>query len=701
MDQQGLYYADNYLVFSELMKTGRMTIHTTNITKQNWRDYYTGLDNILKDGIERPEVQQMQIKIIFVDGIDIELSIFDLLLNIIFWNILIKCNIPISSRYLFWGDAITQDTIKSYLDMIIGDIRENLTAKELNNALADTLHMIPELVNKFSMYLSNTINLFDTIKLENACPEFDACMHTSLRNTPIELVKDEGLRIAERTIELIKDSEKYLGYDHCLRNPFIAEQGINKRQYKEFAIHIGTKPNGTGGVHPAIIDKSYLEGMDSIQEIYMDSSAARVAQIQAKKNVGTSGDMARILGINNMDTYLNPDLSYKCQTRNFITITLTDKKVFNRFIDRYYRFNEDDVDHLLTEKDTYLIGKTLLFRSPITCASAAHGHGICAACYGKLALTNFNISVGKFAAEQLSSQLTQILLSAKHLLETVISKMEWTPEFEQYFVIDINGIYANPDFNNAEILIDPDNIFSVADNDEYTNGSGDYDSYITEFTLVDKKGTHIIKSKDNTELYFDMESFIPYMNRFGKLNEDGMIQMSLKDIASKEIRLFLIIIDNNELAKTLKDIEKLINVKPSIAVHDKNTLIQELINLCIRGRITIQSVHLEVIIMNQIRSIVSAIRKPNWENEDEDYTILTLDQALKDNPSIIISLLYQNLSYMLTYPLSYQKESASCMDPFFMLQPQKMLLDEDTIIDPDKKEMINPIIKMPGFKEPK
>ena len=32
------------------------------------------------------------------------------------------------------------------------------------------------------------------------------------------------------------------------------------RQFKEFAINIGSQPNGYGGVHTNIIDGSYLSG---------------------------------------------------------------------------------------------------------------------------------------------------------------------------------------------------------------------------------------------------------------------------------------------------------------------------------------------------------------------------------------------------------------------------------------------------------
>ena len=687
----------NYYAFAELIETGKMVLDVRNVTIQTWNDYYTGLDSIIMDGIESHFIQNAKVKVIFVDGVDVDLSLFDLSFNIILWHLLLKNNLPITSEYLFFGEAITQDEIKDFIDMVIDKVKRSCDSVELNRSIADTLQLIPDTINKYSEYLANTINMFDTIKLAEANPEFKDCLNASFRDIPIEEVKDAGMKVANKSIDIIKNSEKYLGYDHCLKNSFLSQQGINPRQYKEFAINIGTKPDGTGGVHPAIIDTSYIKGMSTIQHQFMDSSSARVAQIQTKENVGNSGSIARILGINNITTYLHDDLNYKCNTQNFIKIEMKNKQIFKRFIDRYYRFTPNDIDHYLTSKDTHVIGKTLYFRSPVTCASAAAGHGVCAACYGGLANINKNISIGKFAAEQLTSQLTQRLLSSKHLLETSISKTNWSDIFRKYFVIDFNGIYAIQPSHKVDIIINQEDITYLAENDNYQKGVNNYSAYITSFTIVDSDGRHEINSAESTELYID-ENFEDYIKHNAKILEDGSYKMSLNDIAEKEILMFLFRIDNNELVKTLKVLERAINLKNTIEENTKDSLIQYLIEMCIKGKVTIQSIHMEVLVSNQIRAAHSNISKPDWEIPDVEYKLLTLDHALKDNPSIIISLLYKDLSKVLSNPNSFKKHEVSTLDPFFMTQPQNLLIDKNVVLDPDKKEMINPIIRLPKQK---
>ena len=73
-------------------------------------------------------------------------------------------------------------------------------------------------------------------------------------------------------------------------------------------MNIGSKPNGMGGVHPSIIDGSYVGGaLNSILAQFIDSSASRVAQIQTKGNTGESGKFARVLGLNNIDSDIMQD----------------------------------------------------------------------------------------------------------------------------------------------------------------------------------------------------------------------------------------------------------------------------------------------------------------------------------------------------------------------------------------------------------
>lgn len=704
----------NYYMFADLVRTGRFYLRTSNITSSNWQEYYDGILNILKDNIETEEIKRFIITVDFGNNDVVDLTIFDLYFNIIMWYLVVKSGITLDARALFCPKIINRKCIKKYFDKYIPIIVERFShiykhdvkriTISLNNIIDDTLSKFSD-VDSFSFFLANTINLKDTVDLMNNIPEFNDLVHTSLINEKIEDVKDIGMEKADRSIEIIKNAKSVLGYDHCLKNSFETGEGVSPRQYKEFAIHIGSKPDGTGGVHPHIIDRSYLMGgLQHVADQFVDSASSRVAQIIVKHNTSSSGNFARIMGINNIDTVLNTDLDYKCNTHNPIVITIDNSKILSMLTGRYYRTNPDGIDYLIHPDDTFLIGKTIYLFSPMTCASAVHGHGICKRCYGELAYINSNLKVGKFAVEQLTSQTTQKQLSAKHLLETVIEKINWNDNFNKFFYVDnVNMIYINDNIDAGHIIIDPNSIMdntenTESDSDEEDNmessfsDSSQFTNYITSFIFEDTNGKkYDIHSENMTEMFFS-EDFIDYLKGLS-LASDRMYHIDIEDLinALNDNALFYIQIINNDIDKNLKDIESLINKKDELIGLDKDSLLKKFINLIIKGKITIQSVHLECMLMNQIRSVHSKLELPEWEHDNEEYQILSLDQSLTNNPSVIISLLYKNLKSTLTNPITYAKNESSRMDMFFMVQPQEFLSNE--VKAPKKPEFITPIFK--------
>ena len=162
------------------------------------------------------------------------------------------------------------------------------------------------------------------------------------------------------------------------------------------------------------INASFINGgLQSREDLKVDSGASRYAQIMSKENVGDSGYLSRVLGLNNQASRLHPDPNYVCNTQNLLKVTIKNEQWLNRYKGRCFRFTPTGVEYYISSSplrdNRDLIGKTLYFRSPITCSSHARGEGICHKCYGRLSNVNYDLSVGKIAAEILCSILTQIL----------------------------------------------------------------------------------------------------------------------------------------------------------------------------------------------------------------------------------------------------------------------------------------------------
>lgn len=694
-----LYGCENYGMYAPIFHDVPITVRTKDITAETHNNHFIPVFNILLDSIETETTQNTFITVEFDDGNEVELSLIDYWFNLIMWKLIVSTGERIQPKHIFWDEAMTRKTIKKYIDrFFIEPYKDKIENYKMNNMIDDAIGLF-RLVDRFSFYLADTINLEDSIKLMKADPEFYQLMHMDLSRVPIEDVKDEGMKGTRRAIEIMKNSKHILGYDHCLADSWRANEAINDRQYKEFSHNIGTKPNNEGGVFSEFINRSFLTGgVKDPMSLFIESYTGRLAQIMSKNNVGESGHFARLLGLNSTDTIIHADPKYVCDSQNFQILTIKDKNALIKLKDRYYRLSPIGVEKIIHESDDFLIGKKIYLRSPMTCASFARGHGVCYRCYGKLAYTNADIVIGKYAAEALSSVLTQRLLSAKHLLETKIIKLGWPEYFNDYLEIEGNTIKLSSALTVTKgfsISIDPDDItlvnddsYSYDDEDHPSGFSQTYNEYITEFNIITPSGEEIpIHTLDYDRLYITEELNDIIRKTAEPVN--GKVVIKFDNLV--DTFLFFVILQNNELSKTMERIMDIINKNAVTKSMDRHDLLQAFLDTVIEGGLDTDSIHLETILANQIRAYDDILELPDWSNTNEPYQILTLNQSLTDNPSVSISLMYQKLSKALYNPLTFRKNKPSFMDLFFMEQPQ-IYLSSDTIVEGKEEQKENNII---------
>lgn len=685
-------YLENYGMYKDFVINGNMSVRVSDITRENWEQHFMGVLNIMRDCIDTELVNtngaQHFITVDFCTGNPdhvVDLTIIDYWYNLTMWYLPLKASdeaIAIKPWHIFFEtDGIKTMSIKKYIDKhFLQKYRTTIENIVLNRSIDECLVKLKH-IDEFSLFLANTINLEDFRDLRNMSEEFRAATELTLENKTPEEVKTEGDAVMNRAIEIIKNSE------HCLSPFFRAGEGVNAKQFKEFAINIGNKPDGRGGIYPVPVNKNFLStGVNDLTSFTIEASTGRTAQIMLEENVGDSGHFARVLGLNNMDTFIHSDPNYTCNTVNFQRVLIKSNKYLDLFDNRYYRLTQDGMEYRLdASRDTHLIGQVLHFRSPMTCASAARGEGICYKCYGDLAHTNKDINIGKIAAELLSAELTQMMLSAKHLLEASIKSVNWSEGFSDIFDINYNTIsFKNDetsDFNKWKMILDPDEIYLEVENDDDSDMEvREYNEYIYSFEMVDPSGnSHIIKTEDGDEEYTGEKIYISsYLNGIIRdyarpANDKIVLDIStvLKEEGEMNSPLFIVKILNNDLSRTLDRIQSTVDKKSVVEQFDRHMMLEELLDSAQSGGLKVYSSHAEVILSNQIRASESNIlNKPQWEFPDEEYTLLPLKKALKNNPSVTISASFEWISRMLYDPLTYKKNKASFMDLFFMESPQ-------------------------------
>ena len=297
--------------------------------------------------------------------------------------------------------------------------------------------------------------------------------------------------------------------------------------------------------------------------------------------------------------------------------------------------------------------------------------------------------------------MTQILLSAKHLLETAVESLNWCDEFKNFFEVDGNTITISEELELKEwkMLIDPDNIgideddiaMSDEDDEDSAVSFNQYNEYVTEFEMQDMNGnTYLITNEKAEKLYIspDLNSII----RKKAEPVDGKISINAEEL--KEITLFLMNVQNNGLTKTLNQLNRLLNNNTILKNYDLHSWAQAIIDTVIKGGLSINGIHLEVLMHDQIRAVDNILERPQWEYPNEPYELVSLNKALTNNPSVTISISYQKVSKLLYNPLTFRKNKPSFMDLFFMERPQKYIrnLEESEVYDLNDDGLINPLI---------
>ena len=369
-----------------------------------------------------------------------------------------------------------------------------------------------------------------------------------------------------------------------------------------------------------------------------------------------------------MDLKLHKDPNYDCGSINYYNKTIMDRKDLEDMSGRWY-LNEDN-NHItqLISTDYHLVGKTLKFRSPTTCASK---DGICATCYGHMYTQNRNINIGLNSSLKLSEKNYQMIMSAKHVLNTSTETLNFSEEFNQFFqIIEGYRISLRDDIENPEnflIKINKNLIGRDRDIDDMKQNE-----YVKEFVIYDKENETDILITEESEIHIYLADYlfkdIIQLRKRGKYDKEGWISIEMEDLDSEE-DLFFVILKNNEITKPLKELKSLIEKGKEIeGVNNISELIDKLNNLMKAGGIHVPSIHIEILARNIIRDKNDILEIPDYSKENPEYVITSIHNSIMHSKSFINSITFERVKQQLSDPTTYRKDGVSPLDNLFVLE---------------------------------
>jgi hypothetical protein len=649
--------SNNVIIIEELAKDDKSY-------RESIEKYY----DYIKQGFEYKELRTCPVHFRFFDKDDEMIHTLQLrhfVTNMMFWEPIVRMEVyeVINESYIVDCTKLSNGLIKDYIDeKIVLPFRTSIGNRKLNKVIHDMIFNLGRISTDFNIILGLSINVETFIDVANKNEEFNQIIRTKIDDSmqPNEIESYLSAR-TERQMNILMEEDNFL-------KPILRSgTGIKAGQFKEFAVNAGLKPDLDGNTIPIAVNTNFVVGgLGNVTNYYIDSLGGRKSIIMNKTVMGRSGHFARMVMLLSSTIRLRPD-EEDCGSVHPIKMTVRTKKHLQRLHGRYYREPNARQYKIMTGKETNLIGKDILLRSPITCASKH----ICKTCYGQLYYTNKDLeSIGGFAGSKITEPLSQSILSSKHLLTTQSEKIEFNEDFYKFFTINANEVMANPDNDDLDkysLVIIRENIQTI---EEF--GESEFNSFIDIFHVKDKKTGELFEVSElqAKELYIAPEMKDLMIKPKG--NKE-VLEIDLAKVGDDD-RIFVVEISNNELTKPLYNIMYLLNNKKrreEAGTFTIDQMAQRMLDLLIESKITSDSVHGELLIRPLIRSSSDVLKTPNFKRYDaiHEYDVLTVEGALQRHPSVLISLSFQDIGRQLVNPLTFRKRDTSFIDPFFQERP--------------------------------
>ena len=479
----------------------------------------------------------------------------------------------------------------------------------------------------------------------------------------------------EKTNELLNfiSEQKDMSMSNYTRNGL-----FNRGQFKEFAVHMGHKPNLSGNTIPFTYPTNNIMGTKDPRAFIVDACGGRKAEV-IKLDVSKAGALERSLcmvtsGIRHVD------INYECDSKHFRTKYIESIDALKKIEGRVATFDPDSDEYFIVDPtNTDLVGKTIYMKTPITCTHPHRDKGVvCIACYGMMmGHLNRDIHIGRIAAINSSDDIEQTLLSAKHALNTNTSEVEFTSSFDQFFVYGSCQISFNQDMLDASVEDDPEfkhlflEFHPGVIGKKLDGEARHYDRIVPEIIIFDDRDESriVITEINGTPIYMSPEFVTDFYLPATKFKDkDDTVHIPFSDLIDNGVQVCETIFEyqykNNELAGPVNELKDILTNNSRISSFKTyDECLNYLIPLFVKGGIHLPDLQTEIIVS---QLIATPDGKPvDWTEDDPEYRFYSVDKNIQNNSSVITSLLYSETSQQIAGAHgAYEKTGTSDYDMF-------------------------------------
>ena len=535
------------------------------------------------------------------------------------------------------NESVTKQVSGYFTETIREATRERADLDSLKMLISHTLEEIASMSFGINESAGNSINIYDMLQLMRSNERVAELLTTSLKQGGSKVDYYEGNKIIkDNTRALLEELVESPDYN-CYKNLLSA---ISVGQFQQVFCNVGWKPEATSSaIYPHCVDTNLFLGFRDEMDYFVSAMGARKALITNAMQVRKAGYMSRKLLL----LVLNQSLSEQddCRSDDYVTFVVESEDALKRLNGRYRKVGKKL--EVIDSRDKSLIGKTISLRTPMTCRAE---DGICKTCYGDLHHVNpFHIGVSGVLS--LTEQLTQMLLSSKHLLQINPEKVELPKAMVPYFDVDGALLVSKKHFKVNIQKID------VSDEDED-------ELYTARVTIMDGDRCVDVEFEEGKELFIEVADAV------SANKPDNVVDIP------PDTQVFRLNVENSELSTPLKKIIKLLESETNLNSVDEDgaecanyhIILPHFLDLLAKSNIRASSVTIELILRELLRDKSNVQRRPKNFKDISGVKFLKLTNALVHYPSAAITLAFERLNYVVENNL-FHKDQESIIDGLF------------------------------------
>lgn len=548
--------------------------------------------------------------------------------------------------------SLHEPKLEHYLDKFVKFFRA-YDVQKLTDSLSEVLIELSKLAAWTNLITGVTISLYELYQMAKHSERLNEILQTDLSS--VQSFSEMEQLIDSLSAEAIKI---ICSFENSSYKDMIESGVINKNQFKQVVASIGPRPSITGQIIPEIINTNFLSGLRNIQDYYILMETARKILIISHIQVRKSGYLTRKLSLLTYDTLIDGSVE-DCGTTHYMPVEIHSQDRLLRYLDRWFWDYQTESVLLLSEEliqergEEFFIGTTMYFRSPMLCA-CPEGK-TCRTCYGELYHVNKEYHEGLLAILILCPRIMQLLLSAKHLLQTKSQEFDWPQIFLDFFYIDQTEVIGKEDIRGY-LRIDESDL-----REDEENGSW----YFNRCT-IDSPATGLRAREEHeielpTELYLTDELMSELQN-----NKDGSLsyfEITLKNYPFQT--LFYQKILNEEITARLDHIKVILEDSAHAGRDSYDGLLDEALNMLEKNGIPLNAVHMELILKNLLKDAADPSRPADWSQDEPAYQLVTLFGSIINGFRLTPGISFEEVKSQIFSPDTYKKTGKSLMDAFY------------------------------------